>query len=185
MRLMHFTSFVFVSGALFLGGCGLVALGQINDTARKSSIPPETAREMTELKRLLQESPGDPAVLFTLATDYATIGEKAKAIELLEEMSLAHAGLDPQSAAGRAFVSIQNDPRFRALVARIEKGNPPIVHSTKVFVLKEKNLAPEGIAYDSVGRKFYISSVSKRKIVVVGEVGSIAVFALRRRFCAC
>jgi hypothetical protein len=77
MRLMHFTTFVFVSGALFLGGCGLVALGQINDTARKSSIPPETAREMTELKRLLQESPGDPAVLFTLAMDYATIGEKA------------------------------------------------------------------------------------------------------------
>ncbi len=45
MRLMHFTTFVFVSGALFLGGCGLVALGQINDTARKSSIPPETAQK--------------------------------------------------------------------------------------------------------------------------------------------
>jgi sugar lactone lactonase YvrE len=173
---MHFTTFVFVSGALFLGECGLVALGQINDTARKSSIPPETAREMTELKRLLQESPGDPAVLFTLAMDYATIGEKAKAIELLEEMSLAHAGLDPQAPAGRAFVSIQNDPRFRALVARIEKGNPPIVHSTKVFVLKEKDLAPEGIAYDPVDRKFYISSVSKRKIVVVGEDGNAADF---------
>jgi hypothetical protein len=68
MRLMHFTTFVFVSGALFLGGCGLVALGQINDTARKSSIPPETAWLMSyDLKRNLGLKPiNRPSFVSTL-----------------------------------------------------------------------------------------------------------------------
>ena len=66
---------------------------------------------------------------------------------------------------------MENDPTFRALLAKIEKENPPVIRSTTTFVLKERDLAPEGIAYDPIGRNFYISSVSKRKIVVVGEDG--------------
>ena len=40
--------------------------------------------------------------------DDATIGEKTRAIKLLEEMSSAHAGRDPQIPAGRPFPSMQN-----------------------------------------------------------------------------
>jgi sugar lactone lactonase YvrE len=66
---------------------------------------------------------------------------------------------------------MENDPRFYALVARIEKENPPVIRSTRAFVLKEKDLAPEGIAYDPIDRRFYVSSISKRKIVVVNHDG--------------
>ncbi len=131
---------------------------------------------MAELKKILSGDPGDPAALFTLAMDYATIGDKTTALKLLEEMALAHAGLDPRAPAGRPFQSMRDDPGFRALVARIEKENPSVIRSTKAFVLKERDLAPEGIAYDPVDRKFYISSISKRKVVVVGPEGVAADF---------
>lgn len=99
-----------------------VGIRKANATAQKNSIPPETAREMAELEKFLSDSPSDPAALFSLAMDYATIGDKSRAIKLLEEASLARAGLDPQSRAGRPFQSLYNDHRFRALVAKIEKG---------------------------------------------------------------
>jgi sugar lactone lactonase YvrE len=150
-----------------------VAARQISDTANQS-IPPETAREMADLKKVLVGNPGDPAALFSLAMDYAAIGDKTKAIELLEEMSLAHAGLDPQAPAGRPFVSMENDPRFRALIGKIQKENSPIIRSNEAFVLEERDLAPEGIAYDAVDHKFYISSISKHKIVFVGKDGIAA-----------
>jgi hypothetical protein len=51
-----------------------------------------------------------------------------------------------------------------------------VVHSTRAFALKERDLAPEGIAYDPVDRKFYMSSVSKRKIVCVSGGGIITDF---------
>jgi sugar lactone lactonase YvrE len=129
---------------------------------------------MADLKKVLVGNPGDPAALFSLAMDYAAIGGKTKAIELLEEMSLAHAGLDPQAPAGRPFVSMENDPRFRALIGKIQKENSPIIRSNEAFVLEERDLAPEGIAYDAVDHKFYISSISKHKIVFVGKDGIAA-----------
>ena len=171
MRLMCLIIFLHGLLALLLSSHLGVITGEGNHAAQETDIPPQVAQEMADLKKILLDSPGDPAALFSLALDYATIGDKTKAFKLFEEMSLAHAGLDPQPPAGRTFRSMENDPAFRALLAKIEKENPPVIRSTTTFVLKERDLAPEGIAYDSIGRNFYISSVSKRKIVVVGEDG--------------
>lgn len=59
-------------------------------------IPPATAEEMRSLEKILASQPNEPAALFNLALDYATIGEYTKAIDLLEKMAEAHTGLDPK-----------------------------------------------------------------------------------------
>ncbi|MFZ0583844.1 MAG: hypothetical protein WAN72_07005 [Candidatus Acidiferrales bacterium] len=135
-------------------------------------IPPATAEEMRSLEKILASQPNEPAALFNLASDYATIGENTKAIDLLEKMAEAHTGLDPKGGTDRAFKNISSDPRFVALVTRIEKENPPIVRSATAFVVGERDLAPEGIAYDPVSHNFYMSSLSKHKIVCVSSDGS-------------
>jgi hypothetical protein len=109
----------------------IVALASYSDllTAKRreyiaqdeNGIPQAIAQEMAVLRRILTESPADPAALFSLAMDEATVRERTKAIDLLEQMSLAHSGLDPRPPAGRPFGSLEDDPRFRALVAKIEK----------------------------------------------------------------
>jgi sugar lactone lactonase YvrE len=150
--------------------------GQSAGVSKKSDIPAATAEEMRQLNTFLSRSPQDPAALFSLAMDYATIGNQDRAIELMERMSKAHAGLDPKAPAGRPFMAIENHPRFRALITQIEKENPPVIRSSRAFVIHERDLAPEGIAYDPVERKIYVSSISKRKIVCISADGSISDF---------
>jgi hypothetical protein len=104
--------------------------------------------------------------------DYATIGDGSQALDLLERMAEAHTGMDPKTPAGRPFKNIANDPRFLSLVAQIEKENPPVVRSTTALLIGERDLFPEGIAYDAVGKTFYVSSISKQKILAVGLDGS-------------
>lgn len=169
------TSLCVVLGLFFWVGL-LNSREQSTGASKKSDIPPTTAEEMRQLNTFLGRSPEDPAALFSLAMDYATIGNQDKAIELLERMSKAHAGLNPKAPAGRPFMAIESHPRFRALIAQIEKENPPVIRSSRAFVIHERDLAPEGIAYDPVDRKFYLSSISKRKIVCVSADGSVSDF---------
>ena len=99
MRLMCLIIFLHGLLALLLSSHLGVITGEGNHAAQETDIPPQVAQEMADLKKILLDSPGDPAVLFNLALVYATIGDKTKAFKLLEEMSSAHAGLDPQPPA--------------------------------------------------------------------------------------
>jgi hypothetical protein len=155
------------------------ATGQNPTTAhstQKKEIPPATAHEIGILEAFLANHPDDPAALFNLAIDEATIGENAKALNLLEKMSQAHSGLDPAGGAARSFKDIANDPRFVAIVEQVRKENPPVVHTTVAYTLREDDLAPEGIAYDPVDKSFYVSSISKHKIVRLAPDGSATDF---------
>ena len=149
--------------------------GQNATTAQspqKKEIPPAIAHEITILEAFLANHPDHPAALFNLAIDEATIGENAKALSHLEKMSQAHSGLDPAGGAARSFKDIAHDPRFVALVEQVRKENPPVVHATVAYTLRERDLAPEGVAYDPVDKFFYVSSISKHKIVRLAPDGS-------------
>jgi hypothetical protein len=144
--------------------------------AQQKEIPPATAQEIRILEAFLAIHPNDPAALYNLALDEAAIGESAKALDLLENMVQAHTGLDPKGGTLRSFKNIATDPRFVALVAKVEKENPAIIRSTTVNTLHERDLAPEGIAYDPADKSFYVSSLSKHKIVRIANDGSIEDF---------
>jgi hypothetical protein len=152
---------------------------QHTDSASQSTrkeIPPATAQEIQLLQKILTDRPNDPAALFNLALDEATIGDRDQAIGLLQRMAEAHTGMDPKQPAGRPFQSFYEDPRFVSLVEQIEKENPPVVRSTPAITIRERDLAPEGIAYDPVEKVFYLSSLSKEKIVRVTWEGEIQDF---------
>jgi hypothetical protein len=138
----------------------------------KKAIPPALSQEMQTLQKVLAAHPDDPAALFNLALDCATIGDGPKALDLLEQMAQAHTGMDPKAPAGRPFKKIADDPRFLSLVAQIEKEDPPVVRSTTALLIRERDLLPEGIAYDPVGNTFYVSSINKQKILAVSRDGS-------------
>jgi hypothetical protein len=142
----------------------------------KKAIPLATAQEIQTLELFLKVWPDDPSAQFNLALDYATIGLREQAIRLLQKIAEAHTGLDPAGRAQRGFRSISEDPRFKAVVAQVRKENPPVVGSTPAFVIHEKDLGPEGIAYDPVDKKFYVSSLNKKKIVFVNADGSVKVY---------
>jgi len=143
---------------------------------QKKEIPPATAHEIRVLNDFLAAHPDDPSAQFNLALDEATIGETAQALDLLEKMAGAHTGLDPSGGAQRSFKDLAKDTRFAALVEQVRKENPPIVRSATAFMIREPDLAPEGIAYDPVDKSFYVGSISKHKIVRVAADGSVKDF---------
>jgi hypothetical protein len=144
--------------------------------SEKKEIPPATAEEIRILNEFLTAHPDDPSALFNLAIDEATIGENTKALDLLEKMATAHTGLDPSGGEARSFKGIAQDPRFVAVVEQVRKENPPTIRGTTTFMLRERDLAPEGIAYDPIDKSFYVSSISKHKIVHLAPDGSAADF---------
>jgi hypothetical protein len=148
----------------------------IAQSPQKKEISPAIAHEIVILEAFLANHPDDPAALFNLAVDEATIGENAKTLSLLEKMSQAHSGLDPAGGAARSFKDIAKDPRFVALVEQIRKENPSVVHTRVAYTLRERDLAPEGITYDPVDKYFYVSSISKHKIVRLAPDGSATDF---------
>jgi hypothetical protein len=161
---------------ILLAAFGCQQVSKSHDPAQppqhaKKEVPPATAQEIELLQKILHGRPNDSAALFNLALDEASIGQRETAIDLLRQMANAHAGLDPREPAGRPFKDFVADPRFVSLVAQIEKENPPVIRSEPAFVIHERDLAPEGIAYDPVDKSFYISSVTKSKIVRITADG--------------
>jgi len=154
----------------------LLSCGRENraETA-KSSIPPETAREMDTLRAFLRQHPQDPAALLNLALDEATVGQRDSAIAMLRAMAQAHTGLDPKLLLG-SFDELEADPRFIALVDSIERENPPVGRSVPVLTIDDRDLEPEGIAYDPVDRVFYVSSINKHEILRVSRDGRVTTF---------
>jgi SMP-30/Gluconolactonase/LRE-like region len=164
------------AGALAYSSAACAQDATAPQSQQKKEIPPATAHEISILEAFLANHPDDPAALFNLAIDEATIGENAKALSLLEKMSQAHSGLDPAGGAARSFKDIAKDPRFVAIVKQVRKQNPPVVHTAVAFTLRERDLAPEGIAYDPADKSFYVSSISKHKIVRLAPDGSATDF---------
>jgi hypothetical protein len=156
----HFCGYFFLTASVY------PLIGQA-----KAPIPPATAQKMQALQKILATDPGNPAALFNLAMDYATIDDSGRALDLLERMAEAHTGMDPKAPAGRPFKGIANNPRFLSLIAQIEKENPAVVRSTTALLLHERDLLPEGIAYDPTDKTFYFSSINKHKLVAVRSDG--------------
>jgi len=145
-------------------------------TTGGSAMSPADADQARTLRAYLGQHPDDPAALYNLAQLYAVAGNRDSALSLLSAMADAHTGLDPKGSALRSFKTLATDPQFEALVAQVERENPPIGSATPMLTIREPDLAPEGIAYDPVDRVFYVSSIAKHKILRLGRDGSVSDF---------
>jgi hypothetical protein len=78
MRLRRFALLIFMFLALLNARRLCVVLGQVNEVPQKSNVPPETAREMAELQKILIANPADPAALFSLPWATQPLATKQK-----------------------------------------------------------------------------------------------------------
>lgn len=132
------------------------------------------AGEISRLEELRRKHPADAIVLYNLAALRAASGDSAATLELLEAVSRAPGGLDPGVYGGFRF--LHGDSRFQQLVARIRAENPPMVRSRTAFTIPERDLHPEGMAWDPVTRSIFSGSF-KGKIIRVDAQGAASDFA--------
>jgi hypothetical protein len=117
--------------------------------------------------------PHHPGLLYNLAATWAKAGNTNQAIRALQEY--ADMGLIADVEKDADFASLKNTAAFNAVLDKFRANGTQVGVSTIAARLTEPFLA-EGIAYDAVGKRFFISSVDQRKIVQIAADGTATDF---------
>jgi len=119
--------------------------------------------------KLNEQVPNHPTILYNLAAAYSLTNQPVKAVLSLNRLILIDA--NPKLSKDKDFENLREMPGFKKIVSRISEMNKPISTSKVAFVVKERDLHPESIAWDAKKNIFYLSSVHKRKIVALNQRG--------------
>lgn len=150
----------------------LLALVQVALAGGPASLPAQDI-DAARLEAMRTRDPRDAVVLFNLAALRATSGDREGTLALLAAVSQAPGGLDPGFYRGFAF--LYRDTAFVRIVAGIRAANPPLVRGEPAFTIPERDLQPEGLAFDPVARALFAGSF-KGKIVRIDSMGAVSDF---------
>ncbi|MBI1212432.1 MAG: hypothetical protein GC190_13290 [Alphaproteobacteria bacterium] len=117
--------------------------------------------------------PHHPRLLYNFAACSAKAGNTKNAVDALNEY--AGMGLIAGVEKDEDFASLKGNPGFTSALNKFRANGTQIGRSTIAARLTEPMLA-EGVAYDAVGRRFFVSSVDERKIAQVDASGRITDF---------
>ena len=134
-------------------------------------------RRYNELSRqVLEFSPLYPGFLYQYAKSFALIQNEKESLKHLRKLV---------GISGTAILSIETDDDFTSLFENRDFKNlvesarqkiQPVNNSEVAFIIKEKDLIPEGVAYDTETDRLFISSIYRRKIVMISPDGRIQDF---------
>lgn len=135
----------------------------------------ETAPSVQQLERTLTASPDHPGIWIELAAAYARAGNGAEAARWIDKTLTR--GIDFDLAGNPAFKPLLETPAFKPLIPRATANQRVVSRSRIAFRVAEKDLIPEGIAYDARTGSFFLGSIYKRKIVRVDRAGKASDFS--------
>jgi DNA-binding beta-propeller fold protein YncE len=127
------------------------------------------AAAVQHLSAAVAGAPSHPGLMAELARAEALSGVRDAALVRLEAALKLGSGLD-----------VVDDPSMAPTLAGDAAGpvrraaealRTPVSTSHEGFRLAQRDLIPEGIAYDPVGKHFYVGSIHRRKIVRVDAAG--------------
>ena len=148
---------------LLLLAITVVGLAAGQETAPPNSAELATRNEIQLIEKLLSQLPDRAPALFQLAHDYATLGDSTKAMSLLRQCIALGEGFNPEGDP--AFAALKGNAEFKALLEQVHGDFPPVHRARVAFTIPEKDLIPEGLAFDPGEHVFYMGSLSKRKIL--------------------
>jgi len=125
--------------------------------------------------KMIEMIPHKPEANYSAARVQAIMGNSREALEFLEKaLSLGYTlpgGLD------KSFDALKTNAEFQKIQAMIEALKRPIGPNRVAFTIPEKDLLPEGIAYDPGEDCFYLGSMWKSKIIKIDRTGTVREFA--------
>lgn len=118
---------------------------------------------------------GHPNVRVVNARIHAHLGDTATAYASLR--NFAAMGLIRPIEADTDLVALRGTPAWTDLVARIKANGNSVGTMKSAFTLPDSEFVAEDIAYDPLGRRFFVTSVRRSTIVAVTQDGVISTFA--------
>jgi len=129
----------------------------------------EVRAQIASVEKLKNVLPDRGAALFFLAAAKQHLGETLDALKLLKECVALRQGFDPSGEP--AFRGLKDTKEFQDLVETVHREYPMVAKARVAFVTEEKDLVPEGLAFDEKQNVFYLSSLNRRKIVKISQDG--------------
>ncbi len=114
-----------------------------------------------EIERILPTLADHGAGLFALARLYAQTGDKQKALALLKESLATDDGFDPNGS--EMLAPLRSNADFAALAEQAQRRYPPVHNARIVFTVPDKDLFPEGLAYDPAKDVFTWAACTSEK----------------------
>lgn len=160
-----------VALALCSIGIPIAAVGEPTGEIRESEL---AASEYLQI-------PDRGAVLYYQAVTKLQAGASREALILLDRCLRLHEGFDPSGSP--AFkATVNRSTEWARRISELHREFPSVSRARLAFVTTEKDLVPEGLAYDSRQDAFYLSSLNRRKIVkIVAKKGVVSDFAPNSR----
>jgi len=131
--------------------------------AQEATDDAELRRQLAMGEKLLGKTPDRAAVLYFLAETHALLKEPYEAMARLKECINAKEGFDP--SGDPVFRGMKFSAEFKHLTELAHKDFPQMTRAQFAFVSPEKDLIPEGLAYDPEQDVFYLSSLHLKKIL--------------------
>ena len=136
-------------------------------------VDDQTRKTIESLRDAVAADPTDGSRIYVLAQYLDRTGDRAEAMKWLGELDRigwTH-GVNEHD-----FVTIAKRADFRAIAARLNDREPHVVISSDAFTIPQRDLIPEGIAWDSTTGDFFVSSIHLRKVVRVTSDGNSSDF---------
>jgi hypothetical protein len=140
----------------------------------------EIRGQIAAVQKLQHALPDRGAALYFLAAAKQHLRETRETLALLKECIALQEGFDPSGEP--AFLELKSTKEFTTLVDSVHRDFPVIAQAREAFRTTEKDLIPEGLAYDAQRNVFYLSSLNRRKIVEIARNGKISDFVPADRF---
>jgi hypothetical protein len=183
MRPFSFTSTFLLVGLQFFS---LAAHPQDKEKEQVKGVlaEPADAAEVRDqivlLENLKSQVPDRGAVLYLLSTAKQHLGETREALALLKECLALREGFDPSGDS--AFLGLKGTKEFEDLIAPVYRDFPVVGRARLAFVTEEKDLIPEGLAYDQQQNLFYLGSLNRKKIVKIDSKERVSDFVPGDRY---
>lgn len=185
---------IFPHPFLFFSVCFLAGLfclppaarSQEKESEQVKGVPaePADAAEVREqiaiVEKLLPQLVDRGAALYFLSTSKQHLGETREALQLLKECLALREGFDP--AGSPNLKVLKGSKEFDDLVESVHRDFPAVAQAHLAFVTEERDLVPEGFAYDRRQNVYYLSSLNRRKIVRITPEGRVSDFVSAGRY---
>lgn len=153
---------------------------QVKGARAEPADAAEVREQIKIVEKLKSVVPDRGAILYFLSTAKQHLGETREALSLLKECLALRAGFDPSGSP--AFFGLKGTKEFDELTEKVRRDFPTVAKARLAFVTEEKDLIPEGLAYDEKQNLYYLGSLNRKKIVKINSEGRVSDFVPGDRY---
>lgn len=129
---------------------------------------------LRDIKQAADLRPDLPRLIYNLAGAYALNGNADEALALMDRLIAMGLYFDFEKDADFASLGAS---RIAEISKRAKANNAAINASTRAFTLPDREMIPEGVAYDPISRRFFVGSIHQGRIVSVDKNGKSTDFS--------